>query len=72
MIGFNGVSVASAPNHPFFYQRNVDPEAPGAFVLTTGFNPDLTNMGQLGTYYIEAWLDGARVAYTPLTLRRRG
>jgi hypothetical protein len=64
--------VAHAPEQRFIYGYRVDSEAPGGFVLTTEFNLDLMRMGNLGTYFIQAFLDGEIVAQTPLTLRWLG
>lgn len=59
---------ASAPEQRFVYGYKIDPNGPGAFVLTTEFTLDLSNMGNLGTYMIQAFLDGEIVAETPLRL----
>ncbi len=64
----NWVPVAEAPAHDFHYAYKVDSSAPGAFLLTTEFNVDISRL-TLATYYIQARLDGAVVAQTPLTLR---
>ena len=71
MFDAKRTSVAAGSDYRFVYQHGVDPTAPGAFLLTTEFNLDLTPI-EPGVYHIEAWLDGTRVARTPLMLRRLG
>ncbi len=68
----NGESiiVADAPEAPFRYGRNILKTGPGAFMMTTTFNLELTPLGSLGTYFIQALVDGKRVAEVPLTLLR--
>jgi hypothetical protein len=73
MLGLRGetwVSVADAPDQNFGYAYRIDPSAPGAFMLTTEFGLNLTTLGPLGTFYVQALVDGVMVAQTPLTLRR--
>jgi hypothetical protein len=70
MVDASGQSVATAPDRHFAYAYRIDPAGPGGFSLTTKFTVDVTKLASLGTYLIEAWLDGSRVAQAPLTLRR--
>src|SRR5258708_4026196 len=49
-------SVAEAPECRFTYGF-VDPSGPGGFVLTTEFSINLANLGGVGIFYIQAWLD---------------
>jgi hypothetical protein len=67
----NWVVVANAPPHAFVYSYALVPSAPGAFMLTTEFNLDLTTLGQLGTFWVQLLLDGNMIEQTPLTLQRR-
>lgn len=62
--------IAEAPEASFKYARNLVKTGPGAFMMTTTFNLELAPLGSLGTYFIEAHVDGKRVAETPLTLLR--
>lgn len=70
MVAESGGVVASAPDQSFLYGYKIDPYGYGAFALTTEFTLDLTKMGQLGRYFIQALLDGSVVAATPFMLRR--
>jgi hypothetical protein len=63
------VEVASASEYRFFYGHKVGP-GPGGLNLTTEFNIDLRMLGQLGTYYLQAFLDGQYLNQCPLTLKR--
>jgi hypothetical protein len=65
------VSVAEAPDHGFIYSYRLDPTGPGAFLLTTEFNLDLTDIGELGTFWVQLMIDGQLVAQTPIMLRRK-
>jgi hypothetical protein len=65
------VTVANAPPHDFAYSYGVVVNAPGAFMLTTEFNLDLTTLGGLGTFWIQLLVDGVLVEQTPLTLQRQ-
>jgi hypothetical protein len=76
MIAWNvsypgGVIVAEAPDQRFTYGYLYSSSAPGGFALTTEFTLDLAPLGQLGSYYIQALVDGVIIQQTPLTLRRR-
>jgi len=62
------ISVAEAPGHAFAYSYRMEAYAPGAFMLTTEFNLDLTTIGELGTFWIQLSVDGELVEQTPLTL----
>jgi hypothetical protein len=70
MVAADGKEVASAPDAFFKWVLSSDPGVPAAFVLSTEFTIDLTQLVELGTYYIESRLDGVQVAKTPVTLRR--
>lgn len=65
-------SVAEAPDQRFVYGYKLDPSGPGAFMLTTEFNLDLTMLGALGVLYVQVLVDGNLEDQTPLTLLRRG
>lgn len=65
------VSLAEAPDHGFVYSYRLDPTGPGAFMLTTEFNLDLTTIGPLGTFWIQLMIDGGLAAQTPIMLRRK-
>lgn len=66
-----GIAVmAYAPDHTFIYMNKVSLSAPGACLLTTNFKVDVAKLGELGTFYVQALLDGKLVAFAPLTLRR--
>jgi hypothetical protein len=67
----NWVIVADAPEYKFSYGYEVDVSGPGALQLTTEFNVDIAALGQLGTFFIQAIVDGNFLIQTPLTLRRR-
>jgi hypothetical protein len=64
--------VADAPERRFQYSRNVVKVGCGAYLLTTTFNLELAPLGPLGTYFIQALVDGKMVAQVPLDLVRRG
>jgi hypothetical protein len=66
--GGQWVSVADAPPHSFVYSYRMDPTGPGAFMLTTEFNLDLTTFGDLGSFWVQLSVDGEYVEQTPLTL----
>ncbi len=73
MVGQQGESwniVASAPDHRFSYAYKIDPSGPGGFNLKTEFSVDVSAWPKLGTFFVQAWLDGERVAQAPITLRR--
>ena len=75
MLGWNGsgwVPVANAPPYTFQYQYTADPTAPGAFLLTTEFNLNLSTLGiePFATYYVQALLDSELITQTPVTLRQ--
>lgn len=62
--------VASAPEHEFVYgYRLGDLSGLGGFRLTTQFEVNLQSLGKLGQFMIWVFLDGERVAKTPLMLR---
>ena len=65
------ISVASAPPQTFVYSYKMASGAPGAFLLTTEFNLDLTTFGELGTFWIQLSVDNDLVEQTPLTLLRK-
>ena len=65
------ISVADAPDHRFAYGYKMDASGPGAFMLTTEFNLDLTTLGTLGVFYVQVSVDGKVEQQTPLTLLRR-
>lgn len=65
------ISVAHAPPHAFVYSYRMAADGPGAFMLTTEFNLDLTTLGELGTFWVQLSVDGAQVEQTPITLLRR-
>ena len=65
-------TVARADDYKFRFGQRLSLIAPGACVLTTEFNVTLAPLGELGTFYLQAWLDGVMVAQTPVTLRRAG
>jgi hypothetical protein len=66
--------VAEAPTHFFVYSYG-PPESPisgpGAFMLTTEFNLDLTTFGELGTFWVQLSVDGVLEEQTPITLLRK-
>jgi hypothetical protein len=64
--------VADAPEYKFAYGYRMDPNGPGAFLLTTEFNLNLLTVGPLGVFYVQLILDGELAAQTPITLLRRG
>jgi hypothetical protein len=68
--GDDWVPVSTAPDHRFSYGYNIEKTAPGGFNLTTEFNIDLKPLGGLGTYYVQALLDGKYLNQCPITLRR--
>jgi hypothetical protein len=75
MVGQDGSDwkiVADAPDHRFVYGYALAALAPGGFVLTTEFNINLIPLGSLGTYLVQAIVDGDLVEQTPLTLQRLG
>jgi hypothetical protein len=65
------ISVAQAPPHPFVYSYRMDPSGPGGFMLTTEFNLNLATFGDLGTFWVQLYIDGAMVEQAPLTLLRK-
>lgn len=65
-----GQPVSSAPEYRFVYSNRVDVSGPGAFNLTTEFNIDLSHFPPMAYYVVAAFLDGQRVATTPIMLRR--
>lgn len=65
----NAAVIAEAKPFAFSYGREIDPQAPGGFTLTTEFTIDMA-ISNPGIYYVEAWLDGKDVARAPITLRR--
>jgi hypothetical protein len=76
MLGIrNGgwVVVAEAPPHVFVYSYGTLPPGvgPGAFMLTTEFNLNLTTFGELGTFWIQLSIDGEVEEQTPITLLRK-
>jgi hypothetical protein len=67
--GTESVSVATAPDHRFFYGYKRDRIGPGGFNLTTEFNIDLKPLTWAGvTYWIQVFLDGQYLNQSPLTL----
>jgi hypothetical protein len=64
-------SFAEAPPHTFVYSYRLDPNAPGAFMLTTEFNLDLATLGELGTFWVQLAVDGEIIGRTPITLLRQ-
>jgi hypothetical protein len=62
--------IATAPEHKFVYGHRLDTVAPGGLNLTTEFNLDLRPLRTPGTYFVQAFLDGAYLNQCPLTLRR--
>jgi hypothetical protein len=71
MVDRQGRAVIVVPDFPFVYAFKTDPTGPGGFSLKTEFTVDLTKLVSLGTFLVQAWLDGVWVAQTPITLRRR-
>lgn len=65
------VRFADAPDHAFVYSYRMDPSGPGAFLLTTEFNLDLTTLGELGTFWVQLLVDEELIEQTPLTLLRK-
>lgn len=65
------ISVADAPPRAFVYSYRMVASGPGAFMLTTEFNLDLTTLGELGTFWVQLSVDGEAVEQTPITLLRR-
>lgn len=65
------ISVAEAPAHDFAYSYRTVASGPGAFMLSTEFNLDLTTLGELGTFWVQLSVDGEQVEQTPLTLLRK-
>jgi hypothetical protein len=63
-------AIATAQDHSFFFGYNVDPSGPGAYFLTTEFVIDVSRLTHMGTCFVQALLDGERVAMAPITLRR--
>ena len=65
--------VAEAPPHNFVYSYGTLPPGigPGAFMLTTEFNLNLTTFGELGTFWIQLSVDGELEEQTPITLLRK-
>src|SRR5439155_359395 len=52
-----------------------DLTAPASCLVSTEFkefNLTLSEKGELGTFYVQAWLDSVMVAHSPITLRRAG
>jgi hypothetical protein len=60
--------VAKAPDYAFTFTSK-DPSTPKGFCLTTEFNVNLAELGKLGTYFIQIFLDQTIVAQSPLTLQ---
>lgn len=67
----DGSLVADAPEHPFLYGYRVDPRGPGAYILTTEFNIDVTRLAMPCDCLIIASLDGNAVARAPVMLRQQ-
>jgi len=67
----NWETVAAAPDLEFAFGHKLSLAAPGGVTLRTEFNVDINTLGELGTFFVQAWLDGVRVASTPLTLRQQ-
>jgi hypothetical protein len=65
-------TIAAGDDYGFSFGHRHSLTAPGSVVLTTEFNLPLAQLGELGTFYIQAWLDGEMVTHTPITLRRAG
>lgn len=61
-------SAAEAPPHTFTYSYRMDPNGPGAFILTTEFNLQVVKLGEMGTFWVQLSVDGKQVEETPLTL----
>ena len=61
--------IAKTEPRPFRFGYATDPYAPGSFVHATEFNLD--SSVPLGTYDVQALVDGTLVASAPLTLRQR-
>ena len=70
VLGGGWETVAETTEREFVYSHRLSLTAPGACLLTTEFNVNVDMLGGLGTFYLEAWLEGKMVAHTPLTLRR--
>jgi|RhiMetdeSRZDD1v2_1073273.scaffolds.fasta_scaffold1070144_1 hypothetical protein len=62
-------AIATAPDQTFHYGYAVDQHGPGGFYLSTEFTIDVTKLATSGIFFVQAWLDGERVAQTPITLR---
>ena len=76
MLGIRNGSwaiVAEAPPHVFVYSYGTLPPGigPGAFMLTTEFNLNLTTFGELGTFWVQLSIDGELEEQTPITLLRK-
>ena len=65
-----GPIVAEAPDHQFQYGYKIDSSGPGGFVLTTEFDVDTQPIGLPIRGLVLAFLDGAAIASSPLTLLR--
>ncbi len=70
VLGGGWETVAETMEREFVYSHRLSLTAPGSCLLTTEFNVNVDLLGTLGTFSLEAWLDGKMVAHTPLTLRR--
>ena len=66
----NGQPIAEAQPFPFNYGYKVDPNGPGAFILATEFNIDVTRTGLPVNGLVSAFLDDQSVTCVPLMLRR--
>jgi len=66
----SGQLVVSAPQYRFVFANRLDFSGPGAFNLTTDFNVDINQLPALGYFTVVVFLDGERVATTPIMLRR--
>jgi hypothetical protein len=68
----DGQIFVSAPEYKFVFGNKVDNTGPGFFNLTTDFNLELATLSPMvpTTYMISVYLDGQRVAGTPIMLRR--
>jgi hypothetical protein len=62
--------VTEAPDHHFVYGYKQDLRDPGGFSLQTKFAVNVQNLDLSKTFFVEAWLDGERVAHAPLRLLR--
>jgi hypothetical protein len=70
MIGPDATVAASADEYRFQYGYKIDPNANGGISLRTQFSVEVTKLPSSGTYWMVAYVDGALVARTPVTLQR--